>query len=169
MKNYQGITQPLAYELEAKRENPCLAVSLAMLTESTDIDGAHQQLVAEGISDETGQSMLPPEGTTLTFNDSTIGIDEQKAWFSLDKYKKSLDEGFEAGKGSIVGVRLNEEGDSDASMHLILLAGKAEDKIAVGDSLVDGVQMVETDKVFERLERTLDFMGALMSHTVSLK
>ncbi len=94
-------------------------------------------------------------------------------WFDLDSVGQYTNSRFADNEGAIFLVKLNEHDPEDSAMHMILLAGHFKEggvirSVAVGDSLLDDVQIVLATKISDRLRRTLDWAGALFSYNVSV-
>lgn len=167
-----GVEEALSYSEEGLRTNPCLAVDLAMLGVGT-IDECHATLVSSGISTAEGLSQIPNEGAELEVNGQAVVLGGARAWFKVGKLIEDSTAQFEDGGGAIVAVKLDENDLDDEAMHLILLAGQfvkdGEDRaMLVGDSLKDGMQRQSIAELDVRLQRTLDWAGALFSHHVSV-
>ena len=169
---FTGVEEALTYTGEGIKTNPCLAVDLAMLGAGT-IEECHAVLVASGISTADGISHMPDEGAELDVNGNTVVFGETMMWFDVDSTMEDAIMQFGDGNAAIVAVKLNEEDPNDEAMHLILLAGQfikngERSAVLVGDSLHDGMQRELATQINKRLQRTLDWAGALFSYHVSV-
>ena len=166
-ETFFGIDRVLDYRQVGSFNNPCLAVDLAMLGVG-DKNKCHQALVASGVSTPDGVSEIPGKGVELDINGNKVTIDPTKLFFDLRKLESDSRSQFDKAEAAIVAVKLHEDDPEDYSMHLILLGGHYREgdrvtKVVIGDSLLDGVQEQRPEELESRLERTLDFNGALLS------
>lgn len=171
-ETFLGMSEALEYKGEGLRANPCLAVDLAMLGVGT-IEECHEALVQVGISSPDGMSVIPDEGIAVQVNDNIVSFGATNMWFNLDTAAEDTIAQYEKSEGAIFAVKLNEEDPEDGGMHLVLLAGQFLNNdevrsVLVGDSLVDDIQRVNPSEVNARLQRTLDWAGALFSYHVAV-
>ena len=169
---FVGIEETLSYTGEGVKANPCLAVDLAMLGVGT-VEECHDTLVKLDISTGDGISRMPDDGADIEINGNTVVFGEARIWFDVDSVIEDAVTQFEDGSAAIVAVKLNEEDLDDEAMHLILLAGQfvrngKRGDVLVGDSLRDGMLRESVIEVDKRLQRTLDWAGALFSYHVSV-
>lgn len=165
--------EQLADTGEARLEDPCLAVSLAALGVA-DKEACHRALVAQGISNEAGESDLSDGDVDIQIGDSFVAFGPGVMSWDFDSLADEAKFQFQQGRGIIVAVKLREDDESDHDMHFIMLAGHYDQDgtitdVVVSDSL-PGAQngRIPAAEVAGRLLRTLEWSGALFSNYVEI-
>lgn len=174
-KRYIGLDEPRNYTDEGVKDNPCVAVICSMIGAGS-IEACHSALVAAGISEENG-STLPIEERTVVLIGETgdkVTLGAADGAYNANEFFSKAEESFLGGKGQVLLVPKNPADPESFEGHWLLAAGQRNgegevDDFLIGDSMLNGMQMVRPEELAGQIATTIDSFGVLYHFEISVE